>query len=125
MEPLILKGTNTTFQVHLDKLLGKFEFSGKSRPENAVSFFEDIFAWFKKYEIDPNPSTLISFKLEYFNSSSAKVLLRFLAYIEELKLKGLDIKVNWYYKANDEDMLETGEDFSTLIDVPFEFIEFK
>ena len=124
MEPLIIKGTNTTFQIYLDKSKSRFEFSGRSRPENAVSFFEVIFDWFKKYELEPNPSTLISFNLEYFNSSSAKVLLRFLAYIEEMHHKGLDFKVNWLYRSNDEDMLETGVDFSTLIDVPFEFMEY-
>ena len=30
------------------------------------------------------------------------------------------VEVKWYYKEDDDDMLETGEEFSTDIKVPFE-----
>ena len=123
MSPLILKGTETTFAVVLDKEQGIFEFSGKSRPENVISFFEPIFAWFDEYEKDCNNETIVSFKLDYYNSSSAKVLLRLLVKIEELAEKGIDIKVNWYYKGNDEDMKDSGEDYASLVSASFELIE--
>ncbi len=124
MEPLFIKATDTTFQVKLDKSNEIFEFSGRSRPENIISFFEPIFDWFNQYELDPNPSTLISFQLEYFNSSTAKVLLRFLVQMEEMIKKGVSVSVCWKYRTNDEDILETGEDFSSLVEVPFEFVEY-
>jgi len=125
MEPIILSGTTTTFKVHLDKSKGIFEFEGRSRPEDVIGFFEPIFEWFEKYRIDPNPETIIKFKFDYFNSSTAKVLLRFLAFIERLNKDGLDIKIEWYYNPNDEDMFEVGQDFESLIDVGFDFIEME
>jgi len=125
MDPLIIKPTNTTFMVYLDKAEGRFEFSGRSRPENVMLLFESIFEWFKKYEVDPNPETIINFKLEYFNSSSAKVLLRFFANLEEMRVRGMNMKIVWHYRVNDDDMLEAGEDFASLIDVPFEFVALK
>lgn len=125
MNPLFIKATDTTFQVNLNKVDGIFEFSGKSRPENVVSFFEPIFDWFKKYEDNPNSETIVCFNLEYFNSSSAKVLLRFLVCLEEMSRKGINIKILWKYRANDEDILETGEDYASLVEVPFEFMEYN
>ncbi|HAN00290.1 MAG TPA: nuclear pore complex subunit [Marinilabiliales bacterium] len=123
MNPLIIRGTETTIGVILDKANGLFEFSGKSRPENVVDFFEPIFNWIDGYEKSPNDETIFSFKLDYYNSSSAKVLLRLLVRLEEIFEKGNKLKVHWYYRGNDEDMRESGEDYATLVTLPFEFIE--
>ncbi len=125
MNPLIIESTDTTLQVNLNKSTGVFEFSGRSRPEDIVRFFKPIFDWFKEYESDPNPETVVTFKMDYFNSSSAKVLLRFLVFIEDMFNKGINIRIKWCYVVNDDDMLETGEDYSTLIKVPFEFEEIE
>ncbi|MGD9993320.1 MAG: DUF1987 domain-containing protein [Salinivirgaceae bacterium] len=121
MSPLIIKGTETTLAVTLDKENGVFEFSGKSRPENVSDFFEPVFNWFEGYEKQPNQETLVNFKLDYYNSSSAKVLLRLLVRIEELAENGVRSKIHWYYRGNDEDMKESGEDYASLVSVPFEF----
>lgn len=121
MSPLIIKGTETTLAITLDKVNGIFEFSGKSRPENVSDFFEPIFKWFEEYAKQPNQETVVNFKLDYYNSSSAKVLLRLLVRIEELDESGIHSKIHWYYRSNDEDMKESGEDYSSLVSVPFEF----
>lgn len=123
MAPLIIEGTDITFSTVLDKEHGIFEFSGRSRPENVVSYFEPIFQWFDAYKLEPNPETTVNFKLEYYNSSSAKVILRLLVKFEELKKAGLNIQINWYYPESDEDILESGEDYESLVDIPFKFIE--
>lgn len=123
MNPLLIKPTDVSLSISMDKEKGIFEFAGKSRPENAVDFFEPVFNWFDNYISNPNPITVISFKLEYYNSSSAKVLLRLLVRFEQLMGKGHEVKVHWFYRPNDEDILESGEDFSTLVNVPFEFIQ--
>ena len=33
------------------------------------------------------------------------------------------MEVKWYYEEDDEDMLEAGEDYEAIIDLPFEMIE--
>jgi len=38
-------------------------------------------------------------------------------------LSGTEVKVNWYYEEDDEDMLEAGEDYQAIIDLPFKMIE--
>ena len=61
--------------------------------------------------------------LEYFNSSSAKYVLDIVLLIIELFKSGLNVKIEWQYKHNDEDMLETGEEFTDLIKCPISFVE--
>jgi len=39
-----------------------------------------------------------------------------------LNKSGYQVKVIWYVLENDEDMQETGVDYQTIIEMPFEFI---
>ena len=63
--------------------------------------------------------------LEYFNSSSAKYVLDIVLLINELFKNGLNVKIEWKYKHNDDDMLETGEEFTDLIKCPISFVEIQ
>jgi hypothetical protein len=38
-------------------------------------------------------------------------------------VSGSEISVKWHYEEDDEDMLEAGEDYEAIIDLPFEMIE--
>jgi hypothetical protein len=125
MAPLVIKGTDVSLSVQLDKANGIFEFSGKSRPENAIEFFDPIFDWVDQYLLDPNPVTEINFRLEYYNSSSAKVLLRLIVRFEQLIERGLEARVKWNYRSSDEDIMEAGEDFATLVSIPFEYFDYQ
>jgi hypothetical protein len=50
-------------------------------------------------------------ELYYFNSSSAKFLFDFFEYLEETAEAGREILIQWCYRAEDDTMLEAGEDF--------------
>jgi hypothetical protein len=58
-----------------------------------------------------NGSFEVSIELYYFNSSSAKFLFDFFEYLEETAEAGRNIVVKWLYRAEDDTMLEAGEDF--------------
>ena len=46
--------------------------------------------------------------------------------LEKIKGDGAtSISINWYYEEDDEDMLEAGEDYSAIINVPFKMIELE
>ena len=83
MEALIIAKTDDTPQVHLDKTSGKFEFSGKSLPEDVSSFYKPIFDWLDAYSKNSNDSTIVEFKMTYFNTASSKVILDVLMKLEE------------------------------------------
>jgi hypothetical protein len=52
------------------------------------------------------------FKLKYFNSSSAKVLLDLFMAIETAAERGNKLTIEWHYAEDDDNMRELGEEFS-------------
>jgi len=117
METLQLEGTEDTPRIILDKNKGDMEISGRSLPEDSTEFYKPVLEWIKAYAKDPNPTTRFAFKLEYFNTSSSKLILDILYVLEDIH----DIKVEWYFHDEDEDMEEAGQEFSELVEIPFEF----
>lgn len=66
----------------------------------------------------------VSINLEYFNTSSSKCLYDIFRSIKRLAMSGTEIYINWLYHPEDEDMLEVGEDYSDLLNLPFSFVEY-
>jgi len=65
----------------------------------------------------------LDFHISYLNSSSSKWLLHILKNLQD-KFKGSKlITVNWYYDEDDDSILEAGEIFHELLDLPFNFFE--
>jgi hypothetical protein len=117
MDSFKLEGTEDTPRIILDKKNRVFEISGRSLPEDATEFYKPVLEWITRYSADPNPTTDFVFKLDYYNTSSAKVILDLLYALEDIE----GIKVQWYFHDEDEDMEEAGQEFSELVEIPFEF----
>jgi hypothetical protein len=117
MEILNLEGTSDTPKIILNKTNGIFEISGRSLPEDSAEFYRPILEWITRYAVQPNPSTDFVFKLEYFNTSSSKLILDVLSALEEID----GMKIQWCYPEDDEDMEEAGKEFSELVEIPFEY----
>jgi len=121
MEPLKVEATVDTPCIILDSKNHHFEISGKSYPEDTKEFYGPVLAWMDLYTAAPNPETVFTFKLKYFNSSSYKPIFDILNKLCVIKNKNNKVKVEWYYKDGDTDLLEAGEEFSDLVDVSFSF----
>lgn len=117
MEILKLEGTEDTPKIMLDKKNGIFEISGRSLPEDSAEFYRPVLEWIGNYGKEPNGSTDFVFKLEYFNTASSKLILDVLSALEDIK----GMKILWYFHEDDEDMEEAGQEFSELVEIPFEF----
>jgi SiaC family regulatory phosphoprotein len=117
MEILHLEGTEDTPKIILDKSNKIFEISGRSLPEDSAGFYKPVLEWIGDYSKQPNPATEFAFKLEYFNTSSSKLILDVLSDLEDIK----GMKIDWYYHEDDEDMEEAGKEFSELVEIPFEY----
>lgn len=122
MKDLVIKGNNKTPNVELIATKGHLSFSGKSIPENTISFFQPIFDWVDEYILEPHEQTIFIVKLEYFNTSSSKALVEIFRKFEKLFKSGKEVLIQWYYEQDDEDMQETGEDFRDLLKIPVELI---
>lgn len=124
MEALIIPEQDDTPQIHLDKESGKFEFHGKSLPEDVSTFYAPVFDWIERYSEDANDTSVFVFKMTYFNTASSKIILDILMRLEEMKEAGIDVSVEWHYEEEDEDMQEAGEEYSEIVEVPFKFKEY-
>jgi hypothetical protein len=124
MEALRIEATIDTPGIILDAANNVFEIAGKSYPEDTKEFYQEILQWVDKYAASPNPKTNFIFKLKYFNSSSYKPIFDILGKLETIKNKNCEIKVEWHYKSGDSDMLEAGEEFADLFDIPFTYLVF-
>ena len=102
---------------------GVIEIKGRSIPENSIEFYKTIIDWIDEYSKSPQPNTVVNIQFEYFNTSSSKCILDVFKKFEMLKKNKADVVINWYYEEDDEDMLEAGEDYESIIKVPFKMIQ--
>ncbi len=120
METLKIAATDETPEVTLDAENKVFEFSGRSLPEDVVSFYTPVLEWLDEFEKNPVENAEFVFKLEYFNTASSKLILDILLKINDIYEEGVPLKVKWYYMELDLDLQEAGEEYSELIEIPFE-----
>ncbi len=102
---------------------GIIRIRGRSIHENVAEFFAPVEDWITQYIINPANVTSVDMNLEYCNSASAKVLIHMLQKITYVALKDKKFIFNWYYEEGDDDILERGEYFASILDVPFNFIK--
>jgi hypothetical protein len=125
METIIREDTPKTPYVKFDWEKGVVEIKGRSIPENSVEFYKPLIDWIDEYGNGPKENTIINIQLEYFNTSSSKCILDIFKRLELLFKKGFKVQVNWYYEEDDEDMFEAGEDYQSIINLPFKMIEME
>ena len=122
MEPLDIQGTNDTPKVILDPDSDVFEISGRSLPEDVVTFYQPVIEWLEEYKSNPIEYTEFVFRYIYFNTATSKLIQDVLIKLEELFEAGNNVQVIWFYEEDDEDMLDSGEEFMENTDVPFEIV---
>ena len=119
---MLIGPTKNTPEIFLNPE-GIIRIRGRSIHENVADFFGPIEDWVTGYIDVPAEVTVVDMSLEYFNSASAKVFIHLLQKVTYVSLKHKKYIFNWYYEDGDEDILERGEYFSSVLDVPFNFIK--
>jgi hypothetical protein len=102
---------------------GRINFRGRSIPEDVTLFYEDILEWVRTYSNAPAPSTEVEVQMEYLNSGTSKYMLKILKVIKDIDLKGKTLKINWIYEEGDDDIMERGEYYASILDLKIKFIE--
>jgi len=102
---------------------GMIRIRGRSIHENMFGFFKPVEDWVNEYIKNPADITCVDMSLEYFNSASAKLIIQLFQKISHVQLRNKKFIVNWYYEEGDEDILERGEYFSSVLNIPFNFIK--
>ena len=118
MSTIQLEGTAKTPHIAFHDAPLSMEISGRSIPENSIAFYTPLLEWVGEH-LKGGGSLDVSIRLEYFNTSSSKCLMDLLKRVEQSPAKAT---VLWYYEEDYEDMLEAGEDYDAIIDMPFRLI---
>ena len=125
MEPISIKGSAKRPTVTFDSETGKLEIKGRSIPENSIEFYKPLVDWLDEYAKFSKPYTEVNIQLEYFNTSSSKCILDVFKKLEAVNKGDNKVEINWYYEEDDEDMLEAGEDYQSILKIPFTMIEIE
>jgi hypothetical protein len=123
MEAISIEGTPKTPTIKFDPATGLLELKGRSIPENSIEFYKPLIDLLDKYSANPKPATNVNVQLEYFNTSSSKCILDLFKKLEAINNNGSKVTINWHYEEDDEDMLEAGEDYQAIINLPFNMIQ--
>lgn len=123
MESLFINGTKKTPLIKFDREKRVIDIKGKSTPEDHLAFYSPILDWFDTFILDPPDHTEINVHLDYFNTSSSKVLLKIFKKLELITEADKKVEVNWFYEIGDWDMKDCGLDYETIVNIPFKLIE--
>ena len=123
MDKIYIKETLDAPAVLIDKEIGLIEIKGNSTMEDPIKFYQSIIDHLKNLLDSSGGGVTIGFKLAYFNTSSSKWIFQLFKILEEGFKNGKTVIINWYCEADDEVMMEAGEDFQSLLKMPFNIIE--
>ena len=134
METLDVKGDDINPTVLLNHIENTFVISGESRPENPLKYYEPVFKWFNDYfnyayvlNDLGNSKTQISKKLkvdlDYFNSTSAKVLFDLFSLLKNTGAEKYKVifEIDWFYHEDDTDMLDAGKEMESMCGLKFNY----
>lgn len=125
MEKIFIEPTRVTPLVNFDPEEGFLEIKGRSSPENSILFYQKILDNLDEYAKSGKSEFTANFSFEYFNTSSSKCLFDLFKKISQIRDKGINLIINWYYEEDDEDMMEAGEDYADLLDLEFNYLEIE
>lgn len=133
MNSIVINKTDSSLGVILDASKNYLEFEGESRPENVKAFFLPIIDWIDNYGKElmtlntSSQETVIKivFKLEYFNSSSAKCIVDVILALQAIQnnLSSVKLIIDWLYPSDDDDLLDSGQEIVKFTGVEMNFIE--
>lgn len=122
IDKIHIEGTRKTPSISLDPQ-GIIKIEGRSIPEDAELFFKDVELWMNEYIHSNSESTRVDLSFEYLNSGTSKVILHILKSLKELSASGHKLIINWYYEEGDDDILERGEYYASILAIKINLIE--
>src|SRR3989339_192795 len=124
MKDIIIKGDKQKPDLVFSAETGELKITGQSLPENATMLYSPVLEWIEEYAKEPKAKTVLSLKMKYYNTASSKMLFSIIKRLNLLFKGGFDVEIEWHYQQDDEDMIDAGEYFRDLVDIPFKFISY-
>ncbi|MGC9331054.1 MAG: DUF1987 domain-containing protein [Bacteroidales bacterium] len=115
----LIKETTDSPALLFDKSNNKLIMKGKSIAEDPRSFYINTTTLIRNLINENNKVDTVAFCFSYFNTLSAKYIFDLMKTIQATIPA---VSIEWQYEQDDEDMLESGEDFEDMLSADFVFI---
>lgn len=123
MSSLNIPASTRTPQIDFDFENGQFLMAGESYPEDVRAFYDEPVRQFSDWLGSSDTPISFDFRLVYFNSSSARILVSLIDQMESAAREGRECLIRWHHAAADENIRELGEEFgSDLVAARFELV---
>ena len=103
--------TVSTPYILIDEEKNYMKFEGRSFRENVVEFFQETNDWLETYLHSDFREFTFDCDMNYFNSSTAKLLLNMIMKMDKYACPEKKVTVNWITTESNEIVIECGEDF--------------
>jgi len=103
--------TTSTPYILIDEEKDYMRFEGRSFHENVVEFFRDVNGWLDTYLQKDFGTFTFDFEMNYFNSSTSKLLHNMLTKMDRHTSEEKKVVVNWITTEDNDIIIECGEDF--------------
>ena len=124
MDNLHIPAENKKPAIEFEQFSGSLKIGGRSSIENPGKFYEQVIEWLDAYCQSPAVETTFKMEMEYFNSSSAKHLMKIFRVLEKAHVDGkTNVHVEWHHSEHDDSMMEAGEDYASMLKIPFIYVE--
>ena len=111
MDNLHIAATSTSPEIDFQFDQNVLTFRGESYPENAAAFYAPVIERLRAYLAGCSDAVItVEVTLTYFNSSSTKMLFSVFDALDQAASSGNSVLVRWYRDAEDETILEFGEE---------------
>jgi len=116
---LRIKATTQTPSIRYNMNAGVLSIEGESYPENSLAFYEPILLWLRT-TLPSLPSLRLKVKIRYMNTGSIHSMLQIIDTLREASEQGCDVRVTWYYEADDQRSRDLAEEFREDAYFPFD-----
>ena len=108
------------------KVSGELSITGRSISENITEYFRPVFVWIGGLMDAPPATIMLTIKLEYLNSKSSRILLHILKMLEQIYIQDKsNVQVNWFFEKDDLNLYEAGNDYKSIVNIPFKLCSFN
>ncbi|MBF0589863.1 MAG: DUF1987 domain-containing protein [Magnetococcales bacterium] len=112
MNNIRIEATERSPEIDFNFEKNHFAMRGESYPEDVPAFFGPHLDALEQHLAGLSDGTVtFVFEMIYFNSTSAKVVMKLFDLLEETAERGVSVTVNWRYEEDDDNMEELGEEF--------------
>jgi hypothetical protein len=122
MTDLFIAQTKNSPMIQLNNEQGIITIRGNSIPEDASSLYDPLLEWVKEYSMNAGNTTVVM-DIPYYNSSTSRIFHTFFKSLSQIRTRGFEVVVNWYYDSDDEDCMEAANVYSSLTRIPFTLVE--